>query len=407
MCVWELKAGMFVADTGLSWLEHPHLYDKEGLIVSAEQVDALVKEGYVDVFVDPARSTYVFEIDDLSDEKSMADDVRTLPESKDEGAAEVQARHEAMQAEMATAKKLYVDAIKNVRSYLDAAREGTLPELGASEALVEQVIESLLRSDDALVSLTKLKSFDEYTYTHSLNVSVLSVSFGKALRLPKHQLQLLGLAGLFHDLGKQRIPPEVLNKPGKLTSEEFEVIKSHPERGHALCLAAGLKEPAVLRGILEHHEKYNGSGYPARLQGSGVHLFGRIITVADVYDALTSRRVYKNGMLPNKALSIMYNMRGEDFFPGMVERFIKSVGIYPVGSLVRLSDFSHGVVVSANPFSPLLPMVRVAFDERMRPRSQELVNLAEEKSSKGISARKIEDCLDPRHYNLDISALVA
>lgn len=407
LCVGDLKVGMFIADTGLSWLENPYLYAQEGMVTSQEQVDALVKDGYSDVFVDPARGTYVFEDDGRTAEQHMADGVLATPDVSWDGAEAMVARHEALRAEMATARKLYAEAMQNVRSFLDAARDGHLLEVAASEALVEQVIDSLLRSDDALVSLTKLKTFDEYTYTHSLNVSVLSVSFGKALHLPKSKLRLLGLAGLFHDLGKQRIPPQVLNKPGKLTQDEFEVIKSHPERGHALCAAGGLKDTEVLRGIIEHHEKCNGCGYPGGLTGDAVHLFGRIISVADVYDALTSRRVYKNGMLPNKALSIMYNMRGEDFFPGMVERFIKSVGIYPVGSLVRLSDFSHGVVVTANPALPLLPLVKVSFDERMRPRAQALVDLAEEKALHGLRARKIVDCLDPRDYKLDIAPLVA
>lgn len=407
MCVGDLKVGMFIADSGLSWLEHPNLYAQEGLVTSQELVDSLVQEGYTDVFVDPARGTYVFEDDGRTPEQHMADGVLAAPERGDWSEAKIMLdRHDALRGEMNTARRLYAEAMQNVRMFLDAARDGSMPEIAACEVLVEQVIESLLRSDDALISLTKLKTFDEYTYTHSINVSVLSVSFGKSLQLPKSTLRLLGLAGLFHDLGKQRVPQNVLNKPGKLSPEEFEIIKSHPERGYALCASGGIKDAAVLRGILEHHEKCNGCGYPAKLAGEAVHLFGRIISVADVYDALTSRRVYKSGMLPNKALSIMYNMRGEDFFPGMVERFIKTVGIYPVGSLVRLSDFSHGVVVAANPSLPLLPLVKVAFDERMRPRSQVLVDLAQEKTLQGPRARKIVDCLDPRDYKLDVTPLV-
>lgn len=430
----DLQVGMFVVDTGLSWLENPFLYAQEGEIASAEQVQAMLDEGFEEVFVDPERGCYVFaDADGRTAEQHMADgmevgpaeaqasqaraelhlDASELPpvdEAEDSAAgqpANLAAKHQALRKEMTQARKTYDEAMQSVRAFMDAAKDGAMPDLQASEGLIENVIDSIIRSEDALISMTKLRAFDEYTYTHSLNVSVLSVAFGKAMGLNRSLLNRLGMAGLFHDLGKQRIPSAVLNKPGKLTPEEFEVIKSHPERGFILCKGAKFDDTAVLRGIIEHHEKYNGSGYPRRLSGDSIHHFARIIAIADVYDALTSKRVYKKGMLPNKALSIMYNMRGEDFFPGLVERFIKQVGIYPVGSLVRLSDYSHGVVVTANPEAPLTPLVTVAFDERMRPRAQELLDLAGEKEAKGPKARRIIDCLDPKDYKVDVSALVA
>ncbi len=430
---------MYVVDTGLSWLENPYLYAQEGEISSLEQVQGLLTEGYEDAFVDPSRGSYVFADDDgRSSEQHMADGMDTCqpqtqiteesmeapvaapahaappttepepePTCQEQPDVDVRAKHTALRKEMGQARKVYAEAMQNVRTFLDAAREGHMVDLHVSEGFIETIIDSIMRSDDALVSITKLKAFDEYTYTHSLNVSVLSVAFGKALGLKGGMLNRLGMAGMFHDLGKQRIPSKVLNKPGKLTDEEFAVIKSHPERGLALCLAAQFKDQAILRGIMEHHEKYNGNGYPKRLSGDSIHHFARIIAIADVYDALTSERVYKKGMLPNKALSIMYNMRGEDFFPGLVERFIKQVGIYPVGSLVRLSDHSHGVVVTANPAAPLTPLITVAFDARMRPRAQELLDLQHEKAQHGPQARTIIECLDPKEYKLDVSALVA
>lgn len=419
MKVEELQAGMYVMDTGLSWLENPYLYAQEGEIASREQVERILADGFVDVFVDPGRGSYAFSGDQaksgvqlMSEGLAPCSPEQARQESppvscSPDAPVDVRQKHEAFRAELAQARKVYAESMRFVKSFMDGARNGYLMDFHAADRFVGDVIDSIMRSDDALVSLTKLKSFDEYTYTHCLNVAVLAVAFGKHLSLPRAQLNRLGMAGLFHDLGKQRIPEAVLNKPGKLTPEEFEIIKSHPERGHALFKSVKGVADDVLQGIVEHHEKHNGAGYPQGLRGEEIHQFGRVLAVVDVYDALTSARVYKPGMLPSKALSILYNMRGADFTPGMAERFIKHIGIFPVGSLVRLSDFSHGVVVAANPDAPLTPLVKVVFNERLRPRPPELVDLAEERDAKGARARKIVDCLDPQEAKVDVTPFLA
>lgn len=353
----DLKPGMFVADTGLSWLEHPYLFTSPGLIRTERQVRGIVDEGYHDVFVDTEKGY----LRDTAPSESMGEILAR------EGTPQTPKYQVSHAREMAPARKVQEDTLRFARDYIQDVRMGRQMDVGKAEPLVENIIDSVTRNADTLLSLTKLRVTDEYTYTHCINLAVISVVFGRFLGLSRGRLALLSQAALFHDVGKCFIPGEVLNKPGKLSNEEFNVIKSHPYKGWEMLKKQPGIQDLVLEGALCHHEKHNGKGYPQGISGGLITEFARIIAVADVYDALTSDRVYKRAILPNKALSLMFSMRGEDFAPGYVERFIKCMGIYPVGSLVRLSDGRAGVVAESNYASPLRPLVKVTFDDKMRP----------------------------------------
>lgn len=391
----QLRVGMFVVDAGLSWMDYPYLYQEEGEVASQEQIDAIIGEGFDEVFVDPSRGSYVGLEDEELLEDSLfldADDLARIP-----------AKQVSFKEEMGRARRLYADSLHFAREFLHGARMGYLVDYSQSEKLVESVIDSVMRNEDAIVSLTKLRDFDEYSYTHSINVSVLAVAFGKNLGLSHKMLRALGAAGIFHDLGKAKVPEAILNKPGKLTDGEFEVMKSHPKKGFELLAQQGGAGEDVLLGVLQHHEKHNGRGYPEAASGEEVSVLARIIAVADVYDALTSERVYKKGMLPYKALSLMYSMRGEDFHIGYVERFIKSMGIYPVGSFVRLSSREYAVVSGSNIAAPLYPQIIVVLDYKQRPCTPRSVDLADIRAnSEGVL--EIIECLNPKSYNIDPAA---
>jgi len=258
----------------------------------------------------------------------------------------------------------------------------------------------VLRNRDALTSLGKLRCRDEYTYTHCVNVSVLAMAFGDYLGLPQGELMGLGQAGLLHDLGKARIAESILNKPGRLTDEEFEAIRKHPLEGYFLVKEhqLGVK---LIRGMLEHHEKYDGRGYPRGLSGEQIHPYARIIALADVFDALTSQRAYKKAMTTNQAMTLMFGMRGKDFFPSLVDSFIKSLGIYPVGSMVRLNTGEIGFVTISNPEQPLFPTVKICFDASFRSRMTVEADLSVAGPSNGGSRITIAECLDPRDFKID------
>ncbi|MDD4952287.1 MAG: HD-GYP domain-containing protein, partial [Desulfovibrionaceae bacterium] len=271
--------------------------------------------------------------------------------------------------------------------------------------LVDGFIDSVFRNRSAAAAICKLKHFDEYTYSHSINVGILAVVLGERLGLERDVLRLLGIAGVFHDVGKARMPLEVLNKPGKLDEKEFAIMRRHPREGFELMKDQEGLPPQVLRAVLSHHERSDGNGYPDGLKGGQISRFTRVISVVDVYDALTSRRVYKDAMPPGKVLSLMYRWRLSDFSAQVVENFIKALGVYPVGSFVRLSSGEYGVVVGLNQDNPLRPPVKKVLDSDGRPVEPVSVTLSEVPDPGG--GLSIRECLNPDDYGVDVSRLVA
>ncbi len=400
----KLLIGMYVVDTGLSWLEYPYLFSREGRIQNRKAIENIAADGYTEAFIDTGKSGLDSETSTrLSGFKSF-EEVFT---EKKPSAASASRRPVPMEQEVGVAKKVYDDALKFAKNFIGKAYTEKNVDFERSESFVNDVIASVVRNRDALTGLCKLRFYDEYTYTHCINVAVLATAFGQFLGLPETDLRPLGLAALFHDIGKANIPRNVLNKPGRLSEGEFEVIKRHPLESYNLIKEQRALQPKVLMGIIEHHEKYDGSGYPRGVKGETISMFARLISLADVYDALTSDRVYKKGMPPAQALGIMYGMREKDFHPTMVERFIKCLGIYPVGSFVRLSDGRHGLVWASNPDAPLFPSVKAAFDQAMRPIPAEIVTLSANGDAPAGPKLSIEEAVDPRPYKIDVAAVMS
>lgn len=306
---------------------------------------------------------------------------------------------ESIAEELRRMDSLYGEALDYAHGFMDAVKDGKPFDFSESKPMVNDLIDSVFRNESAAAAISKLKAFDEYTYTHCINVSILAVILGKRLGYSREQLELVGMAGLFHDAGKSVVPNTILNKPGKLTDEEMNVMRTHPLRGYMVLKDQDGIPEEVLRGALEHHEKHDGSGYPRGLKGDEISEIARLLAVVDVYDALTSRRVYKDPMPPGKVLALMYKWRVTDFHPNIVEQFIKSLGVYPVGSFVRLSSGNHGVVIEHAEKDPLNPMVRVAFDADMRPLPRENIDLAEHDDL------KITDVINPDDHGVDVYLL--
>ncbi len=232
--------------------------------------------------------------------------------------------------------------------------------MNRTRRVVQNMVDLIMEDDPLFRALSTIRFYDDYTYCHSVNVAILSMCIGKRILLSKKSLENLGLCGLLHDLGKIEIPKEILNKPGKLTPEEFEIIKQHSVNSVRLIIkiqASRDQKADILLAPFEHHLKYDLSGYPKLEEKTSLSLFGRILTIADVYDAITSPRVYRPTILPpDRALGFMWENVGKDFDPILLKVFINMLGIYPVGTLLQLDNGALGIVTEPPPGeAPALP----------------------------------------------------
>ncbi|MBI5747981.1 MAG: HD-GYP domain-containing protein [Nitrospinae bacterium] len=249
---------------------------------------------------------------------------------------------------------------------------------GDAKKAVNNMADSIMRNRDALLCLSQIKSKDEYTSFHSINVCILCLAFGRHMGYSEIELKTLGIGALLHDIGKTKVPDEILNKAGKLTPEEFEIMKKHTiYSAEILSKTHGIPQKA-LEIPLQHHERYNGTGYPRGLKGDEIGVSGMLSSIADVYDAITSTRVYHTGVLPHDALKRMYEWKGKDFHNGLLEQFIKCVGIYPPGTIIKLQTGEVGVVVSVNRANVLKPRIAVVIDGQNKrytpPKTLEMSN---------------------------------
>jgi putative nucleotidyltransferase with HDIG domain len=269
--------------------------------------------------------------------------------------------------ERARAKQVISSSKKAVASMFGDARMGKAIKAEAAMQFVDDIAASVLRNEGALISLVRLKTKDDYTYMHSVAVCALMVALANELGLSEAETKQAGLAGLLHDIGKAAIPMDVLNKPGALTDDEFTLVKLHPERGHAMLVQASITDSVTLDVCLHHHEKVNGSGYPHKLKADEISLFAKMGAVCDVYDAITSNRPYKAGWEPGVSLQRM--AQWADHFDDVVfKAFVKSVGIYPIGSMVKLKSGRLAVVIDQSPKSLLTPILKVFFSTKSNMR---------------------------------------
>lgn len=313
-------------------------------------------------------------------------------------------REESFREEIERIGVIYDEALEYSRHFMAEVRRGKVLDCREAVPVVDQIISSVMRDQSAVISLAKLREHDEYTFRHCINVAVFSVVFGKSLGLPKEQLRVLGIAGIFHDVGKARIPEEILRKPERLNDTEFNIIKRHAVEGYRVMRDSSSLQQDVLLAIMQHHERHDGCGYPRGLSGQAINPLARIISLVDVYDALTSNRCYRKASTPTTALGLIYRENGTHFFPTYVERFIKCIGVYPPGSLVRLTDGSIAIVRRINPERTLFPQVIVCFDQWFRRRQPMTIDLAEHQA-RGIDLR-IQDSVDPRELRVNPVSLL-
>lgn len=265
--------------------------------------------------------------------------------------------------EMSAARMSYTDAKATAKNIMSSLRLGRTLEMNQIHKVVDDCVDSVLRNDNALLLLTKIKNKDEYTAEHCINVSILSAAFAKHLGLLEGEIRNVALCGLLHDVGKMRIDDEILNKPGALTPEEFAVMKNHTTFGRDVLAALPRLAHSAVDVAYSHHERMDGKGYPRGLSGHQIPLFAKIVGLVDTYDAITSSRVYDRGRASMEALQIIHRNKGAQFDAGLAVEFIRMIGVYPPGSIVEMTNGEVGIVVATHNTSKLKPrvlMVRTA-----------------------------------------------
>lgn len=373
----QLVEGMYIHELCASWVEVP-FWSTRFLIDSSSLLSKVQRSGVREVYIDTSKGNDVLEI---PVPPAAATSTTPTPET---AVSTPESRSNA--EEFGQAAKILSQSREAVSLMFSEARMGRVTEIEKAGALVDQIAESVIRNQHALVALSRLKNADDYTYMHSVAVCAMMIALARQLKLSDDEVRVCGKAGLLHDIGKMAVPIAILNKPGRLTDSEFEQVRRHPQAGYELMLRVpGL--PAIAMDVcLHHHEKFDGTGYPNGLRGTGISLYARMGAICDVYDAITSNRPYKAGWCPAESLRRMaeWTKQGQ-FDPTLFAAFVKCVGIYPVGTLLKLKSGRLAVVMDVSK-SLLRPVVKVLYSSKsMAYLPPELIDLSVQPQEEVVS----------------------
>jgi len=386
IAVEQLTVGMHLKEFCGSWMEHP-FWRTGFVLVDPKDIKTILASSIKEVWIDASKGLDVpagqVAISEAESEAQVEEQLQQAVEEKRELAPV------SIGVEIERAAKICMQSKQAVISMFQEARMGKAVDTGGARQLVEEISDSVARNPGALISLARLKTVDDYTYMHSVAVCAMMVGLAKQLGMDAEQVRLAGMAGLMHDLGKALMPMEVLNKPGKLTDAEFNIIKTHPSEGHRMLLTGRDVSPVVLDVCLHHHEKTDGSGYPKGLKADQISLFAKMGAVCDVYDAITSNRPYKLGWDPAESLRKMAEWANGHFDGKVFQAFVKSLGIYPIGSLVKLTSGRLGVVIEQTGKSLTTPTVKVFFSTKSNMRIvPEVIDLSQPGVTEKIVSRE-------------------
>jgi len=390
----DLKQGMYVSELDRPWLESPFLF--QGFVVDSPDLFKKLNEMCSYVVIDPGKGD---DIDPSIKHEPIYDTITTVDLSKRKRAKVTV----SFQEEIKRAQLVHQRARMQLDTMFNDARMGKNLDISGAKEVVAEMVESVVRNPDAQLWLTNLRQRDEYTAIHSMNVCIFALTFARYLGMTAEEMNELGVGALMHDIGKMRVPLEILNKQGSLTEEERAIVKKHAQHGYEILKSTEGIPAAAIEVAYSHHERKHGTGYPRGLSGDEIHLFARIVSIVDIYDAITSDRVYHHGMNTLTALENMFKWRESDLDRRLVESFIQCLGIYPIGSLVELSTDEIGIVLSMAQGQRLAPYVMLVCDEDKKPiappRVLDLSQFTKEKSDKPVEIRKV---LESNSYGIDV-----
>jgi uncharacterized domain HDIG len=367
----ELRPGMYVQRVNGAWLKHP--FWRTSFLATEHHVQRLRDSGVASVDIDPSRSQETDEPPPAAEPDAAAATAAqgaAAPEPAPEPAAATVSPRRApvpqadLAAELTRARRICQEGREAVEAMFQEVRLGRIVDTAAMVPLAQEINASVGRHPGALIGIARIKTVDDYTYLHSVAVGALMSNLARRMGMDEQACQEATLGGLLHDLGKACVPLEILNKPGRLEDAEMELMRAHPAHGARLLGESGVENEAILHMVLHHHERMDGTGYPARLAEDELPLLTRMSSVCDVYDAVTSTRAYKEPWDPAEALRRMASWKGH-FDPVVLKALIASLGIYPAGSLVKLSSERLAVVLEQRP-DLTRPLVRVFYSARLR-----------------------------------------
>ena len=388
----DLKAGMYIYELDRPWRDTPFLF--QGFQIQNDEDIAQLRQHCEHVFIDPDRSLgTVLPIQGWRAPRPVPAERGKGQKAELHEVVEKTTAHRprrvyqdqtTVEEEARLIKETHEQASSLVHSVMEDVQRGKIFDVGTAKKVVGDMTQSVMRNPDALVCFTHLKKRHEYTALHSLRVCILALALGRHLGFDEEALNMLGSGALLHDIGKMKVPLEILNKPGKLTDHELRIMKNHVPYGiGALEQTKGIAKKAIEVARL-HHERYDGTGYMDKLKGDQISEFGLIGAIVDVYDAITSDRPYGHGISTLDALNKIYAWRQAHFHPRLVEQFIQCMGVFPIGSLVRLNSHDIGVVKTMNRAKRLKPQVALVLKpDKTRYPLRRTVDLARETNGQG------------------------
>lgn len=391
----KLKPGMYIHDINCSWLEHP-FFGNSLKVQDDEIIEKIIRSGIREVYIDTEKG---LDIAGVPTKEEVDSEVQEEINKTDELDFDV-IQPVSVSEEINRARKVRKEAMQSVQNVINNIKMGNQLQTEIIEHIVDDIIVSQLRNPDALVSLGMLRKTDEYLYHHSISVCALMVTFGKYLGFDPRLLREAGLGAMLHDIGTVKIPQKILSKKSALTDDEYEHVKSHVEHGRIILEKTEGITDISMAAAYQHHERFDGTGYPNGLRGSEISYVGQVIGIVDVYDALTTKRCFRRMIVPTEAIRMIYDWSDTKFNGELVQKFIRCIGIYPVGSLVRLESGLLGVVVDHSEKNLLQPVVRIIYDtakdKKLMPYTVDLSNPLEKGSADRIISHESPDKWDLR-----------
>jgi HD-GYP domain-containing protein (c-di-GMP phosphodiesterase class II) len=390
----QLQPGMYIHDLNCGWLDHPFM-KKRLKITDEKMIEKIESYGICEVYIDTEKGT---DIVDAPTKEEIKRDIQNR--LKDVYVTEVETDCDVpIKEEIVRAKAIRHEAKETVKSIMSDIRFGRNIERGKVEDIVDKMSVSIFRNQDALLSLGKIRKIDEYTYAHSVSTCALMLAFGKHLGFESQELREAGIGAMLHDIGKVKVPVHIINKKGALTDDEIAQVRGHVRFGCAMLEdTSGISEISIMVAA-EHHERIDGRGYPNGLAGDDLSRYGKAAAIIDVYDAMTSNRCYRNRVPATDVLGKLLEWSKFNFDGEFVQKFVRCIGIYPIGSLVYLENGMIAVVISHGLKSLLHPLIRVIFDTKrnsyVRPHD---IDLAQEPDLS--SGDRIMSYASPDQWNI-------